>query len=61
MTIHKYTCKECDEKPFYTTFEPLFDDPAFCPCCGKDYMITYHGEIHLMEVMNRESRQSEVA
>lgn len=49
MTLHKFTCKECDGKPFYTDFEPIYDEgPAFCPCCGKDKLVTYVG----MTVMN---------
>ncbi|OAS19282.1 hypothetical protein [Paenibacillus oryzisoli] len=50
MTLHKFTCTECDgdAKPFYTSFEPAFDD-SFCPCCGKDATVKYHGPVVLKE------------
>lgn len=41
--MHQYTCKEC--KPFYTHFEPQFDEKfIFCPCCGQDDTCEYVGE-----------------
>ena len=50
MTLHKFICTECDGKPFYTSFEPVYDEgPAFCPCCGKDYMTTYQGIVDIEE------------
>lgn len=41
--MHEYTCKECDSKKFYTDFEPKFEPPAFCPCCGQDETVSYVG------------------
>ncbi|WP_158442561.1 hypothetical protein [Paenibacillus sabinae] len=39
--IYKYICKSCDSKPFYTWFEPIVENPAFCPCCGNDEEVEF--------------------
>lgn len=53
MTLHKFTCTECDgdAKPFYTSFEPAYDEgPAFCPCCKNDKTVAYAGVVNMEEV-----------
>lgn len=42
--MHEYTCKDCDESSFYVKFAPMFDPPAFCPCCGSHEYVSYVGE-----------------
>jgi len=42
--MHLYQCSECDGKTFATWFAPVFNMPAFCPCCGKDRTVAYKGE-----------------
>lgn len=49
MKIHKYACGECPTSPFFTTFEPKFDPPAYCPTCGSDELVTYLGEMKVQE------------
>jgi hypothetical protein len=60
MKLHKFTCTECPTQPFYTTFEPKFDPPATCPCCGQATTVKYQEKVVMREVVKRVG-QSEVA
>lgn len=60
MILYKHMCFDrgvsadgigiiiCGE--FYTTFEPRFDPPAFCPNCGNDEKVEF---IEKMEVIKK--------
>lgn len=51
MKMHKYSCKECKERPFYTDFAPFYEEEfAYCPNCGSCKEITYVGPVRIMEL-----------
>lgn len=52
MTLHKFTCTECESKPFYTSFAPKYDD-SYCPCCGQDKTVKYQGVVQVEETLTR--------